>query len=497
MANVVGALGGFAGGVAQGMNMGMQWKNQQQYLDQNQQRLDQQKLGDDRDAELHGMNMDKAKSEKDLRDRRTKTFQDIAAYTQALSGGSEQPGAAPQPQMQQQPGLGAPQMQAPQPGGLAQAPQMQQAQQPEQPAMPPEKVLERGMVTGAYSPQALTDIAGIYAKNGLYEEGVKYLEQAHKAKQTGMVDAAMSLARNDPGGAVEALKKNGIEIDGLPVKVNPKDPEDHNWTFKLKGDGEKEQTVNATSWLKSTMSPTEFVKTEDDKRKAALEERKQSNDDRKTSAEIGFLNSRSSLAQSKADGSDSSSLRSSRSSEAQINTAMTRRDKTFDRKSMSRNEDGALEVDPEKRQVYESEANKYQSWLEDKLGEEMDARQQHKFTDVMATFPVNGTPEKIAEWERGQLLPAFGGRQPAAKQTQQPAASRTESNEQAGSLAAKVPSKKPAPISRVERDKKLGALGQQMTGIQQALKSPGLDTNQKKVLSLKAQEIAKQRDALR
>ncbi|MEO9231642.1 MAG: hypothetical protein ABI216_22190 [Devosia sp.] len=502
MGNYMNAIGGLAGGLANGINMGMQWKNQQQYLDQAQQRIDQQGKSDARDQEVHGARMEQYKSEKDMRDRRSAAFQQIADYTKSLTQPTQQeaPQAA-QTQIPQSP-LAGPDAMAQQPAapGLAtqQQPAMQQQpgmQQPqEQDTTPPAKILERGMVTGAYSPKALTDIAGIFAQNGLHEDGIKYMEQAYKAKKSGMVDAAMALAQNNPGGAVEALKSNGIEVDGLPVKVNPQDPNDHNWKYKLKGDGEKEQTVNATNILQSTMDPEKYLDAEDKKRKAAIDDRKQANDDRKTNAEIGYLRSRSSLADAKASdpGND---LRPSRSSEAQINTAMSRRDKAFDRISSSKDEEGKFQIDPQKRQTLDSAANQYQTFIEDKTGEEMTASQHHKFTDAMLSFPVDGTKEDIKEWKNKQLIPRMGGRMPAETK-QAPAQSEPQTNL---APAQKAPAKQSTGtlMSLAEKRKGLVVLDQQMKGIQKALQSPNLDVNQKKALSLKAQEIASRRDSLK
>src|SRR6478735_8391790 len=214
------AVGGLAAGLAQGMNMGMQWRNQQQYLDLQKQYQDRQAKADDRDAEIHAAKMDQYASEKDIRDRRQRAFQQIADLTnQAISGNT--PGAVPAAPVNMQnpnaPSFGAPpaqqtpsniQLAGPLPqGGLsmnapaapyaadnpagALAPSPQAA--PQQPAEKPSHVLAKGMLTGAYTPEMLTNIANIFTQNGLHEDGIKYMEQAYTAQKRGLTQAAMSL----------------------------------------------------------------------------------------------------------------------------------------------------------------------------------------------------------------------------------------------------------------------------------------------------------------
>jgi hypothetical protein len=522
-------LGGLAQGLAEGMNMGMQWRNQNKYLDMQQQHQDRMAKADDRDAEVHELRKDQYASEKDIRDRRQRAFAQIADFTAQALGGNT-PNAAPVAPANMQdpnaPSFGAPpaqqtpsniQLAGPIPqGGLsmnapaapyagdnpagALAPTPQPVQPP---AEKPSKVLEKGMVTGAYTPEMLTGIANIFAQNGLHEEGIKYMEQAYTTQKRGGAQAAMAFMQNNPGAAMEALQGGGVQLEGMPVKVKPDDPSDHNWKINIAGQGEK--TVNVKDWLQSTMDPEKFFEVEDKKRKATLDERKQSNDDLKTRAEVGYLKSRSSLADANADKAErhvpggAGGLQPSRSSEAQINTAINRRDKAFDRVSSVKNEEGKFEVDPQKRQGLDSAANQYLTFLEDQRGEELDAREHHKFTDVMLTFPVGGTPAQVKQWQQKQFLPRFGGKAAQEDPGNAPARPMPQSGAPAQGLA---PAAQSAPqagtLSALQiRQKGVAALNSEMAGIQQALKSPNLNVEQKKALSLKAQEIATRRDALK
>lgn len=504
--------GGFAGGLAQGIASGMAIYNQGRMLDRLEKSEDRHAKADERDAELHELRKDQYASEKEVRDRRNNALKQIAEYTTAAMGGGQQaqPQAAQGPSLVQDPNapsFGAPPAQqtpsAATLGGGAFAPDNQagaltpsapQTGQPQpQQAPPPGKVLERGMVTGMYSPKMLTDIAGIFAQNGLHEEGIKYMEQAYTAEKKGAVRAGMALLRNDPGSAAEALKAGGVELEGLPVKVKPDDPEDPAWKLNIKGQGEK--TINVRDWMGSTMDYEKFVEMEDRRRKesrdAQMDERKQANVERKTDAEIGFYKSRSGLVEARADAAQSGGLRPSRSSESQINAAIARRDKNFDRK---------FEDDPQKRLELDSAANQYQAFLEDELGEELDSRQHHKLTDVMLTYPAGGTREKIKEWERTELLPRFGGRKTTKQESpgQQSAPASTPARSQGLAPAAPAPKPKGGTLAELnERRQASQALSNEMAAIQQALKAPNLDVNQKAALSLKAQEIATRRDALK
>ncbi|HEU4854386.1 MAG TPA: hypothetical protein VFS89_03760 [Nitrosospira sp.] len=526
-----GLAAGLAEGIQNGMNIGLQ-SRQMERLEKSDERLAK---ADERDAELHELRKDQYASEKEVRDRRNNALKQIAEYTTAAMGGGQQaqPQAAQGPSLVQDPnasGFNAPpeqqtpsasvklagpipqgglSMNAPSapfaadnPAGALASSAPQGAQQPQQ-ATPPGKVLERGMVTGMYTPKMLTDIAGIFAQNGLHEEGVKYMNQAYTAQKQGAVRASMALLQNNPGGAAEALTAGGMELDGLPVKVKPDDPNDPNWKLNIKGQGEK--TINVRDLMQSTMDPDKFFELEDRRRKesreASMDERKQANVERKTNAEIGFLKSRGTLAEAMAAGGVGG-LRPSRSSEAQINTAISRRDKAFDRVSMVKGEFGEkAEIDPMKRQEFDSAANQYMTFLEDQLGEELDARQHHKFTDVMLSYPVGGSPEQIKKWQQTEFLPRFGGRRAAKEESpQQRQAGPANTPAQSQGLAPAAPATKPKGGTLAElnqRRQASQALSNEMASIQQALKAPNLDVNQKAALSLKAQEIATRRDALK
>jgi|SRR5687768_261035 len=514
------AIGGLARGLASGINMGMQWRNQQELIDVRKKEGERLAKADERDAEIHELRKDQYASEKEIRDRRNNALKQIADYTTQAFGGAGV--AAP---AQNAPSTGAAQapvnlagpvpqgglaMNAPEPtgapaGALAPAPQAPQPQQPQQAEIKPGKILERGMVTGMYTPKMLTDIAGIFAKNGLHEEGLKYMEQAYTAEKRGVVRAATALMQNNPGAAAQALAAGGVDLEGLPVKVKPDDPNDMNWKINIKGQGEK--TVNVRDWTRSTMDPEEFFKAEDrrikDDRKADLDERKLKLDEKKTDAQIGYLNSRSELAEANADKADrwepgAGGLRASRSSESQINTAIKRRDTAFDRVSSVKDIDtGKFEIDPVKRQVLDSAANQYLTFLEERRGEELDAREHHKFTDAMLSYPVKGTPEQIEQWQNKEFLPRFGIRRKAKPGAETPA----QGQEQRRGLSPapeKPAGPKPGSLAAMkEKEKARQAVKGEMDAVQRALQTPNLNTEQKKTLALKAQELAKRRDALK
>lgn len=516
-------LGGLAQGLAEGMNMGMQWRNQKRSLDLQERYQGRLEKADERDAEVHGARMDQYNAEKAIRDRRQAAMQEIA---DSLGGGGAQTApTAPGVQSIQNPNAPSfnapvpqqsPSMQAAPPpagslGAVAPAPfaannqagslaPQQPQQQPQQPQMEPSKIIAKTMLTGAYTPEGLTQMANIFAKHGLHEEGTAYLEKAYVARNRGITQAGMALMQNNPGSAMEVLKAHGTDVKEMPVKVKPNDPNDHNWEINIEGQGKK--TINVSDWLQSTVEPEAFFKIQDQKRKTDLESIKTNNDTRKTDAEIGYLKSRSRLAEagaSKADRYEPGGLKPSRSSEAQINSALTRRDKAFDRVTSEKNEEGKFEVNPQKRQELDSASNQYQEFLENQLGEELDARQHHKFTDVMATYPIGGTPAQIKQWQKTQFLPRFGA-QVAKEEAKQETPSRQAplASQQQASPPAKPSGPAPGSLASMKaKDQAQQTVKAEMAAVQQALQAPNLTAEQKKALALKAQEIAVRRDALK
>src|SRR5688500_13652325 len=64
------AIGGLARGLASGINMGMQWRNQQELIDVRKKEGERLAKADERDAEIHELRKDQYASEKEIRDRR-------------------------------------------------------------------------------------------------------------------------------------------------------------------------------------------------------------------------------------------------------------------------------------------------------------------------------------------------------------------------------------------------------------------------------------------
>lgn len=529
------AIGGLAAGLSQGIQNGMMLANQRDMMELRKQEQGRLAKQDERDAEIHELRKDEYASAKEIRNRRNTALSQIADYTSKVLGGT-QVAAPTTPSIQDPnaPAFGAPaqpqtpssiQLAGPIPsGGLSMnAPAAPFAegnpagaltpapQAPQQEPIKPAKVLERGMVTGAYTPKMLTDIANIFAANGLHEEGIKYMNQAYTAQKQGAMQVVSAFMQNNPEAAAQGLQNAGIELEGLPEKAKPDDPQDMNWKIKTKGGNER--TINVREWAQSTWDPEAFFKREDELRKqqreADLDERKFKLDERKTDAQIGYLKDRGALAQANADKADryepgGSGLRASRSSEAQINTAISHRYKALDRVSSVKDpETGKYEIDPVRRQILDSAANQHQGFIEGQLGEELDARQHHKFTDAMVTYPVDGTPEQVEEWQNKELLPRMGMKRRAVEQGTIPATPETTPSPLPSGNPGLAPASQPAgpkPGSlawmKQQADQR-AAIKNEMESVQKALQTPNLSVEQKKALALKAQEIAARRDALK
>lgn len=437
-------IGGLAAGLAHGMNLGMQWQNMKEQQSMQKRQMDRLEKGDARDTERHAAQMEVYNSEKEVREKRKAALAETADYTMKNVRGFAQPQQqAPAPSVAQDPnspGFSAPPeqqtpsgiqlagpipsgglaMNAPAPyaadnpaaaAGLGAAPQQQE---PQKPPMEPSQMFSAGMATGAYSPQHLTDIAGIWAKHGLHEEGLKYMTQADAAEKRGLTRGAMALMRGNVDAGMQALRGAGIEFEDRPVKVKPDDPNDHNWKVNISGEGEK--TINVKDWMKSTVDVDTFFKIEDDQRKAAQEESKTKfEQDTKWPVEKAELLAKTETEKYKQRRLSADAGRLARmplarsaSSEKSIERAIDRRDKRFDQKSMVPSEDGSgkMVVDHDMRAEYDNIAADMQDMIEEETGKELDHRQHHKLTDEILRFPIGGTPqEKQAAQER--LLDRF------------------------------------------------------------------------------------------
>lgn len=256
--------GGLAAGLANGIQNGLQLVNQSNYyngLNEHRERLDElkaQQLANKESAGGKGVNFDE--------------FDKVAGQIFRPSGNN--PASAPAKQLPSLVTPGAPMIpdaaisgNAPaayQAGSLASVQKPASAQsatqdQPEEPLNPRHEIVKQMMFGDlANDPDKLNAINAAAVMSGVGKEVTPWLESLYKAKKTGLFDAAMDLKRGNVDGAIENLKRGGINLQDRPVKVNPDDPNNGQWKVNIPGTGE--QTIDIDNWATSVLDPEKYAK---------------------------------------------------------------------------------------------------------------------------------------------------------------------------------------------------------------------------------------------
>jgi hypothetical protein len=110
----------------------------------------------------------------------------------------------------------------------------------------------------ANQPAKLNAIRAAAAMHGMGKDVGPWLDSLVAAKRTGIFDAAMDLKRGNVDGAMDNLKRGGIQLEDRPVKVNPNDPNDGKWKVNISGSGE--QVIDLDHWATSTLDPEKYSK---------------------------------------------------------------------------------------------------------------------------------------------------------------------------------------------------------------------------------------------
>jgi hypothetical protein len=121
-----------------------------------------------------------------------------------------------------------------------------------------EIVKQIGFGNLANQPDKLNAIRAAAAMHGMGKEVGPWLDSLVAAKRTGIFDAAMDLKRGNIDGAMDNLKRGGIQLEDRPVKVNPNDPSDGKWKVNISGTGE--QVIDLDHWATSTLDPEKYSK---------------------------------------------------------------------------------------------------------------------------------------------------------------------------------------------------------------------------------------------
>lgn len=257
---------GFAAGLADGIGNAMQMYQYKQYHDGLNEARDERNriLAEKADAKASG-----AKGEKGS-DREGFASSLIPIFK------ASNPGSSPEPQrpiMRNQAGLGPDTLPdagllsdnaagAYQVPGLASAsPARSQSQS--QPAQPDEDfnpiheiVKQIGFGDLANQPAKLNAIRAAAAMHGMGKDVGPWLDSLVAAKRTGIFDAAMNLKRGNVDGAMDDMKRGGIQLEDRPTRIDPND--NSKWKVNISGSGE--QTINLDDWATSTLDPEKYSK---------------------------------------------------------------------------------------------------------------------------------------------------------------------------------------------------------------------------------------------
>lgn len=435
-------IGGLAAGLAQGINMGMQWNNMKEQQKLQKRQMDRLEKGDVRDTEKHDIEMDKEKFEKNKRER-YQTFlnhvsnigQDGQPVASTTQNAQEQPSmeapAAPAPTpssiqlagpipdgglAMNAPAAAASPFSAPAPDGLRPAP-VQAAPKPQQPQMTGSQKVAVQIASGqfGFTPQKMKAIGELAMQHGFIDEANKYFTGAQDAEDKGYLRAARSLMRGNPQAAADAFAAGGIQLESMPVKIKPDDQNDHNWTLNVKGVGEK--TVDVRHLLQSTIDPDkvydniqkekEFVhksglETKEDARK----EREQSNEDKKTVAEVATQGAKRTMYLSNAGRADR--MPAGKSTKGDIKEALADRSKQFDLHSTEKDEAGKQAVNTERRQELNRAAYEQSKILERTIGRKLDADEHREVTDAMLDYPKDTTDRAAVRKWQGEFFDRMG-----------------------------------------------------------------------------------------
>lgn len=233
MANGLGGLGAFAGGLAQGLRAGQEMSLRQQYVNR-------KAKADERDAESHLGKMEEINFNKGKRDRLRAANDEIVASWHATGQQNGQRDRQVQ-FAQPAPGLSDTSAHAPSVVDTRAAGLSSLNQPAAQPAASSDEMIGKYMLTGNLleKPDELTRMAAIYKKYGLLEEMGPWMNQVYAAKKKRIPDALHFLLTGNAKGAREILREGGMSLVGDPAKMKPNDQQQNIWKFRFE-DGREE-----------------------------------------------------------------------------------------------------------------------------------------------------------------------------------------------------------------------------------------------------------------
>lgn len=420
---------GFAGGLAEGLNQGMQMYALSESIDSRRKQDERAAAADARDQESHEMK----KAEVANNQKWTETMAGIMGWSPEMAAGSPVRTDAPSfgaPQQQETPSAsvklagpmpaGGLSMNAPaapyqanNPAGALQPQQPQQPQQQQRPVSADEFVQRQVLQGNAFgNPQVLNKMAAASFQLGQGDRGLAFAKMAKDAHDKGLPEAMSMLLQGDTKGATEMLRGRGLNLEN---ELTPVEGKAH--TYKATIDGkEREFSVREMAMM---ANPLEFYKHLDEAteraRKADLEKkeydlkvRKQDMDEKESTAKIGTERSRQAVNYARAKGTGTGDGASSKAMKA----IETDRGRQFDLASMVQDEaTGKKAVDPQRRQALDRAAYAQQGIVEDAFERKMSAAEHREFTDAMLDYPLDavqkGDKAAVQKWQ-GEFMSRMG-----------------------------------------------------------------------------------------
>jgi len=254
-------VGSFAAGLSDGLSNMMQFGMQKRYYDSLSEHRDRQDTLREQQAAAKA----EGKSEKGP---------DREGFVSSLMPIFKANNSAPAPQrpsMMSQAGLGpttlpdagmlsgnqAGAYQAPGLASVSPAKSQAQPEQPNEDFNPIHEIVKQvGFGDLANQPDKLNAIRAAAAMHGMGKEIDPWLDSLVASKKSGIFDAAMDLKRGNIDGALDNLKRGGIQLEDRPVRVDPND--NGKWKVNISGSGE--QTINLDDWATSTLDPEKYSK---------------------------------------------------------------------------------------------------------------------------------------------------------------------------------------------------------------------------------------------
>jgi hypothetical protein len=260
-------FGSFAGGLAQGLRSGEEMEIRRETAE----RLAK---ADEREAEMHGASMDKARFKQDKRERLRAANEEIvngwepdeSGFATGNSLVSAEVTASPisvaglssteglQPKLPTAASGRTPSHDGTSDSGpdIADNPGSaglmshygRTARYPARADTTADETIARRMLTGNLLEDSdeLTRMANIYKKHGLMEEMTPWMNKAWEAKKKRIPDALHFLLTGDPQAARKALEKGGIKLAGDPAEIKRNGPQSPRWQLKFE-DG-KQQDID-------------------------------------------------------------------------------------------------------------------------------------------------------------------------------------------------------------------------------------------------------------